>query len=231
MDRVFIEGGIEHWTAAGELLVFVTLTEDTNARSFADSGAALTRFTRDLSRVAVGKIRGLPWVGVGELHRGSSIHWHLVVAGLCYPWDPATSSVFPDGLKSGDVAEVMGRSGVVVSKERTLKPLVAKWGFGSGFKGLRQVGLSANDHAGVGAYLSKYLAKGDAGADLPKGFQLVRSSRGRNAWWPGNSLVSVRQDYEVQLCERRERQGREAAKRTLDGSGAEPSLTLVEGGA
>ena len=201
-DRVFIEGGVQHQTDSGRLLVFITVTEDSHARSFADSGKALTKFVRDLGRAAVGRSNehSVPWLSVGELHRGSTIHWHLLMAGLAYPWDRRNGAPLRrKGLSTGDVVSVLGLSGHCVSKDATLLPLLARHGFGTGFAGMRQVGFDHQSHSGVGNYLAKYLSKGDAGRELPKGFQLVRASRGRNAWWPDHTLVSVRRAQRDEL--------------------------------
>jgi hypothetical protein len=209
-DRDFIEGGIRHHQALGKSLVFISLSETLNARSYQESGRALTHFIRDLNRVCLGgRVRsGLSWCAVGEWgEKSRRFHWHITVAGLAYPWCKRSGFLFSTaGIKSGDaVYGGLGQSGIAIAKDSTLKPLVARNGFGPGFIGLRHVGPTANDVGNVSNYLSKYLAKGDAGADLPKGFQLVRASRAASAWWPGHSLQTVREEHRRVLQEKRRR--------------------------
>jgi hypothetical protein len=206
-DRDFIEGGIRHHQERGESLVFISLSEALDVRSYQDSGRSLTQFLRDLNR-AVGNrgSSGLPWCAVGEWgEKSRRFHWHITVAGLAYPWCKRSGFLFSTaGIKSGDrVNGGLGQSGIAVAKDSTIKPLVAKNGFGPGFIGLRHVGPTAGDVSNVSNYLSKYLAKGDAGADLPKGFQLVRASRAGSAWWPGHSLMTVRAEHREALRAKR----------------------------
>jgi hypothetical protein len=201
-DREFIEGGIKHQQSVGKMLTFISLSEPLNARPYRDSGAALTKFIRELNRAVFTGARqkaGLSYVAVGEWGEVSRrFHWHLLVAGVAYPWCRSSSAWVPN-VKPGEAVEVLGHSGVAISKRSTVKPLVQRFGFGVGFIGMRQVGLSSGDAGNVSNYLSMYLAKGDAGADLPKGFQLVRASRSAHAWWPGHSLVSVRAAHKERL--------------------------------
>ena len=242
-DREFVEGGLIH-QAESKLLTFITVSEPTTARSFADSGAALTSFVRGLNAFALGgRVRaGLSWVGVGELSpKNKRLHWHLLVAGVCYPWC-SKSGEYGEQLrgKPGDcVMDLFGRSGVALSKKSTLLPLAVANGFGAGFVGMRQVRTTGQDWSNVGAYMGKYLSKGDAGAELPKGFQLVRSSRARHAWWPGHTLVSVRKASKQRFAESRSRQssGRSlaadastherAASLTAGADWTQPKLTLT----
>ncbi len=203
-DRDFIEGGIRHHQEHGRLLLFLSLSEPLDARPYRDSGAALTLLLRDLNRFAGNRSAGLSWCAVGEWgEKSRRFHWHVTIAGLAYPWCSRSASLFPKNVNPGQVVNVLGLSGTAVSKN-ALKPLIARRGFGGGFIGMRQVGVTTGDVGNVSNYLSKYLAKGDAGADLPKGFQLVRASRARSAWWPGHSLMSVRADHREALREKRQ---------------------------
>ena len=242
-DREFVEGGLIHH-AESKLLTFITVSEPTTARSFADSGAALTSFVRGLNAFALGgRVRaGLPWVAVGELSpKNKRLHWHLLVAGVCYPWC-SKAGEFGDQLRGNPgelVTDPFGRSGVALSKKSTLLPLAAANGFGAGFVGMRQVRTSGQDWSNVGAYMGKYLSKGDAGVQLPKGFQLVRASRRGHAWWPGHTLVSVRRERKMALAESRSRRssGRpfladastheRAASLTAGADWTQPKLTLT----
>jgi hypothetical protein len=237
-DRDFIEGGIRHHQQQGSSLVFISLSEPIGARGYRESGAALTSFLRDLNRVCLGsssrssRRSGLSWCAVGEWgEKSRRFHWHLTVAGLAYPWCKRSGFLFSTaGIKSGDaVAGGLGQSGIAIAKESTLKPLVARNGFGAGFIGLRHVGPTSGDVANVSNYLSKYLAKGDAGTDLPKGFQLVRASRAASAWWPGHTLQSVRSDHKQRLKESRAKSSQKIAQQPLTpGLGFEqPTLPLV----
>lgn len=249
-DRKYIEGGLRHRLQTSTV-VFITVAEPRQARGFADSGAALTMFVKGLHySVGIRKGTGLSWCAVGELgEKTKHLHWHLLVAGLAYPWckklDTSTTDFRPLDTSAGrlapgsEVVDRWGRSGRCVSKN-SLLPLARSCGFGTGFVGLRQVRTGADDMSNVGSYMSKYLAKGDAGEELPKGFQLVRVSRGRNAWWPEHTLGSVRAAERIALRERRSASTSVAeASGILDASTspevdvsvAQPSLTLFVGGA
>lgn len=249
-DREYIQGGLQHQLVS-RLAVFITVAEPRHARGFADSGAALTKFLKGLHySVGIRKGSGLSYVTVGELgEKTKHLHWHLLVSGLAYPWceklDTGKDLFLPvdtsaGGLAPGvEVSDRWGRSGRCVSKN-SLLPLARSVGFGTGFVGLRHVRTGADDMAKVGSYMSKYLAKGDAGEELPKGFRLVRASRGRNAWWPGQTLVSVRAASKIALRDRRsastsvaEASGISEASTSpeVDVSVAQPSLTLFVGGA
>lgn len=245
-DRDFIEGGLQHQLKE-KLCTFITVAEPRAARGFADSGAALTSFIKSLHRsVGIRKGTGLSWVGVGELgEKSKHLHWHLLVSGLAYPWCGKLDAPERESLlratasgkltRPGDVVtDRWGRSAIAVSKNG-IKHLVAEAGFGTGFIGLRHVRTMGTDITGVGSYMSKYLSKGDAGEDLPKGFQLVRSSRGNNAWFPGQTLLSIRDAHKVAFRERKSASRAESAQRiataTLDDSGAFSTLTLLPGGA
>jgi hypothetical protein len=230
-DRDFIEGGIRHHQQQGSSLVFISLSEPIGTRGYRESGAALTRFLRDLNRVCLGSLSGssrrsgLSWCAVGEWgEKSRRFHWHITVAGLAYPWCKRAHLLFSTaGIKAGDVVYGgLGQSGIAIAKNSTLKPLVARNGFGAGFIGLRHVGPTAGDVGNVSNYLSKYLAKGDAGADLPKGFQLVRASRAGSAWWPGHSLKSVRADHREALREKRR-----AAKNSIHEVNASPAVRVL----
>ncbi len=205
-DRDFIEGGIRHHQDQGSSLVFISLSESLDVRSYQESGRALSKFLRDLNRVVLGgRVKaGLPWCAVGEWgEKSGRFHWHIVVAGLAYPWCKRSGFLFAGQVfKPGQQVSALGQSGIAIAKDSTLKPLVARNGFGAGFIGARHVGPTAGDVSNVGNYLSKYLAKGDAGAELPKGFQLVRASRAGSAYWPGHSLMSVRADHREALREK-----------------------------
>jgi hypothetical protein len=234
-DRLFLQGGIEHHQQAGRSLVFLSLSENVPARPYRDSGAALTKFLRDLNACALGgRARsGLPWVAVGEHgEKSGRFHWHLCVAGLMYPWDASKSSLFLSaGLvraKVGEKRSLLGHVGHVVSKKTTIKPLAVKHGFGSGFIGLKQVGVTGDDVGAVGNYLSKYLSKGSAGHavdvdtgeisgfELPKGFQLVRASRAASAWWPGHSLMQIREESRSDFRARKRQSRAESAQQIAE---------------
>jgi hypothetical protein len=94
------------------------------------------------------------------------------------------------------------QAGPRVRKERDLRPIVERYGFGAVFN-VHAVGVRPEDTAEeVASYLSKYLTKGEDLARLPKGAQPVRSSRGRNRWAPGHSLTSIRDERRAAARER-----------------------------
>lgn len=225
-DREFIEGGLVHQSQQ-LLSCFITLSEPTTARSFTESGAALSQFIRGLNRLAGFKTSaGLPWCAVGELApRTGRLHWHVLVAGVCYPWCPKGGPWFdilmrakPDGTvtRPGEwITDPWMRSGVAMSKKSMVHPLAISNGFGAGFVGMRQVRMDVRDWSNVGSYMGKYLSKGDAGAQLPKGFQLVRASRAGSAWWPGHSLVTVRREHKERLSRSRAKSAEQIAEQPL----------------
>lgn len=203
-----ISGGLDHQLSQGRSCVFLTITEPADFRCFADSSKALASFMHDglnkwYSRSADGPLKRLPYIAVPEVQERGAPHWHLGIAGLCAPWDDKRSLsqfVFEGQLRSGVLCTFDGLLGVAVSRKQTLLPMLARYGFGLGQgRQLRQVGSDGRDARGVGGYMSKglgsYMAKavGTARA-IPKGASMVRGSKGSAAWWPGQSLESIRDD-------------------------------------
>jgi hypothetical protein len=155
------------------------------------------------SRATPGDLRRLPYIVIPEMQKRGAVHWHLLIAALCAPWDDKRSlSDFEcsDVLRSGSLCTYRGLEGVAVSRSQTLLPLLARYGFGLGQgRQLRQVGSDGRDARGVAGYMSKglggYMSKAIGTArEIPKGSSMLRGSKGSAAWWPGQSLESIRQD-------------------------------------
>lgn len=166
-------------------VVLLTVTEPGEARSFKESSAALTQLVKRLQARFGTDLR---WFGVAEWQARGAVHWHLVIAGLVYTsaWTSPHGRVFPGHAPDPERQRVR--------KEKDLRPIVERYGFGSVFN-VHAVGVSREDTAEeVASYLSKYLTKGEDMARLPKGSQPVRSSRGRNQWAPGHTLTSLRDE-------------------------------------
>jgi hypothetical protein len=155
------------------------------------------------SRSTDGELKRLPYVAIPELQKRAEVHWHLCIAGLCAPWDDqrSLSDFETDGqVKSGALCSFHGLQGVAVSRSKTLLPYLERHGFGVGQgRQLRQVGVDGRDVRGVAGYMSKglgqYMAKAVGTALLvPKGSSMLRGSKGAAAWWPGQSLETIRRD-------------------------------------
>ena len=229
-DRKYIEGGLAHHREAGRAVCLVTVTEGREPRSFRDSSRALSIMLRDLHRLyrqEGGEMVRLPFVGVAELQKRGAVHWHLCVAGLRYPHKKVKGRVVS---VDGSALETLELDGLEVSKTK-LKKLFLKHGFGTGFVGVRQLGTGPDDVSAVGRYLSKYLTKSEQFGWVPKGSQLVRSSRGVAAWWPGHSLTSLREDG-VQVAADKRREAVEVRRRAAADRlevMRKPQLSLVVG--
>jgi hypothetical protein len=177
--------GIAAALDAGLPLVLLTVTEPSEARTFGASSRSLTQL---MKRLQARYGNGLRWLAVVEWQTRGAVHWHIVIAGIVYGrgWTSPKGRMFP-----GHPPE---QAGPRVRKERDLRPIVERYGFGAVFN-VHAVGVRAEDTAEeVASYLSKYLAKGEDMARLPKGAQPVRSSRGRNEWAPGHTLTSIRDE-------------------------------------
>jgi hypothetical protein len=213
----YLEGGIDHWLARQDSVVLLSVTEDSQARSFEESSLALRDFTRNLgkwvSRCHPDQF-AMPFCFVPELHPGGhGWHWHGLIARVSYPWqksgklDPGSAFALAPGrtgpgpvqIRAGDFVSMHDTSGVALSKQKMLR-LAGSQGFGLGWAGLRQV----KNRGAVGHYLAKYLDKGDTAAALPNGARLVRHSRGNAEFWPGHSIRGLRED--ARLLSRLERE-------------------------
>jgi hypothetical protein len=174
-------------------LVLLTVTEPPEARSFGASSRALTVLMKRLQSRYGGDLR---WLAVVEWQARGAVHWHIVIAGLVYrhAYTSPRGRVFPGHPRE--------QTGPRVRKERDLRPIVERYGFGAVFN-IHAVGVRPEDTAeDVAAYVSKYLTKGEDMARLPKRAQPVRASRGENQWAPGHTLTSIRDERRAAARER-----------------------------
>lgn len=177
--------GIEAALTEGLPLVLLTVTEPSEARAFGPSSMALTQL---MKRLQARHGNGLRWLAVVEWQARGAVHWHVVIAGLVYrhAWTSPKGRTYP--------GHPTGQPGQRVRKERDLRPIVERYGFGVMFN-VHAVAVGGEGTAEeVAGYLSKYLTKGEDMAQLPRGAQPVRSSRGRNQWAPGHTLTSIRDE-------------------------------------
>lgn len=165
-------------------LVLLTVTEPPVARTYRESSKALTALLKRLQAHHGG---GLRWIGVAEWQQRGAVHWHLIVAGLAYC---KTVRVEKTGRRYP--GHERGRFDHEVTKERDLRPLVERYGFGPMFD-IHAIGTEPGDTAAsLTHYVAKYLTKTDDMVRLPKRAQPVRYSQGRTTWAPGITLTGLR---------------------------------------
>jgi hypothetical protein len=200
-----ISGGLSYQLEQGRSVVFLTITEGGDFRSFRESAAALRPFMHSLNKwVGRRGLKGrLPYVAIPEMQKRGAVHWHLAIAHLCAPWDEKrrlSEFAFDGPARSGSLCTFEGLRGVAVSRSQTLLPMLGRYGFGLGQgRQLRQVGADGRDARGVAGYMSKglgsYMSKAVGTArEIPKGASMLRGSKGSAAWWPGQSLETIRRD-------------------------------------
>jgi len=203
-DEAWIRRGVEYWLNRRASLVFLTLTL-AEPRPYKEVSEMWRVFKQALDRLVKdrpGYQGGLAFVRVFERQEKryqrtgeTAVHVHALIAGLQYRGDRLSGKPHRRHYLK---AEELGLDGAVVKKEKDLKKLAVKFGFGP-MVDITQVQASA-DKVGaayeVGRYLAKYLAKFEAIAQwLPKGSQVVAGSRGAFNWaGPGVTRLSVRKE-------------------------------------
>jgi len=198
--RLLIRLGVTHALAVGDPLIFLTLTEDSNARGYRESSRALTQFMKRLQHRYGG---GLRWVAVPEWQKRGAVHWHLLIAGLAYP----RAVVSRAGRRyPGHARSQYARC---VSK-RELASLVLHYGFGRVFD-VHAVGVGADAGEAtareVARYVGKYLTKQLREGGVPRNGRPVRMSQGRNQWCPGVTLTLLAEQAAAQVRARYEPEG------------------------
>lgn len=143
-------------------MLFWTLTERGNFRSWDDSSKALSRLIR--AEGAKLKRRGwdpLRWTGVPELQKRGAVHWHLLAAV------PSSEAMATTSLRSKHALH-----------DRA-------WSFGFGFEADLQVLATPQEIAVRAGYLAKYLTTDSrvvASVTEERLYRRVRSSQGKRRW-------------------------------------------------
>lgn len=184
--RRIIRTGLVSAAVDGLPVILLTLTEPSASRSVHESSRSLTLL---MKRLQAQNGRGLRWVAVLEWQKRGAPHWHVLIAGLAYCRSTRTKLGVP---RPGHARQ---RYAFEVTKERDLKPVVLRYGFGRVFE-VHAVGADSPFSSApiIAGYLSKYLTKSEAMKSLPRRAQPFKSSRGANQWAAGMSLTSLRRE-------------------------------------